>query len=211
MDKLASNLRNTRYHQALLPFAADAGPAFIKIDHALNRLDYAAKMDAFNAALRGTSRKIMLSIYGAQTDISNIMFIYRIKKLYGFPAKDILQYLMPCNNKVSHKELYKMAECESVDSLVGLIGDSHYGFLFPKGRESEWENIQAEYFHRIYKKNIYRQDTDIGVAYSYLQLKETDIKNIIIIIEGVRYGLPPEKIAPFLIGYNKPVKRAYAA
>jgi V/A-type H+-transporting ATPase subunit C len=52
---------------------------------------------------------------------------------------------------------------------------------------------------------------DIGVALSYLYLKETDIKNIIMIIEGVRYALPTREIASFLIGYGGGARSAVPA
>jgi V/A-type H+-transporting ATPase subunit C len=55
----------------------------------------------------------------------------------------------------------------------------------------------------MHKKNLRRLDADVAVALSYLYLKETDIKNIIMIIEGVRYSLPAQKIASFLIGYER--------
>ena len=37
-------------------------------------------------------------------------------------------------------------------------------------------------------------------AEDYIKFKETEIKNIIMTIEGIRYGLEPEEIKSYLIG-----------
>jgi V/A-type H+-transporting ATPase subunit C len=201
MEELVENLSHTRYYEPLLPFAAREDPDFFKIDNALNLFNYRSKMNVFRSSLRGAARKAVESLYGMQADIENILFIYRIKKLYRFAAKEILANLIPCKCKISKKEFLDLAECEDMDGLTDRIGATKYGFLFPKDRESEWETIHAEYFYQLHRKNLHRQGDKAGVALSYLYLKEMDIRNIIMIIEGVRYSVPAEKITSYLIGY----------
>ena len=203
MDKLVANLRHTRYYKPLLPFASAESPEYIKIDRALNLLNYQVKMKAFMNAPGGANRQIAVSQYGARVDIDNILYIYRIKRLHSLPAADIMSYLMPCRHMISSRELYEMAECGSHEELTALIGRTKYGRLFPKGREDEWETLHSEHFYQMNKMNIRRQDAEMGVALAYLYLKEVDIRNIIMIIEGVRYSLPAAKIASFLIGCGR--------
>jgi V/A-type H+-transporting ATPase subunit C len=203
MEDLVGYLGNTRYYKPLLPFAVREHPDFIKIDHALNLLNFWTKMNVFNKSLKGAGRKNIVMLFYIRSAIDNILFIYRIKKLYNYRAKEILIYLMPCEYKISNRELLELTECENMEALTDRIAKTNYGFLFPKGRESEWETIHAEYFYQIHKRNIRRQSGDVSTALSYLYLKETDIMNIIMIIEGIRYSLPAEKIAEFLIGYRR--------
>ena len=200
MEDLVANLVHTRYYKALLPFAVREDPDFFKIDHALNLLNYTSKLVAFRQALSGAGRRIATSLYRTQVDIENILFIYRIKKLYHFTASEILVNLLPNAYKLSNHDLLRMAECEGIDELTDAISRTEYGPLFPKGRESEWETLHAEHFYWIHKKNLRTHSGDIGVVLAYLYLKEIDVKNIIMIIEGVRYQLPTERIASFLIG-----------
>ena len=200
--ELAANLRHTRYYKALMPFAAVASPDFIKIDHALNLLNYRAKMNVFKKTLSGASKRVAVSLYGTQADLENILYIYRIKKLYRLPASEILIYLIPCEYRIRNRELLGLAECDDVGSFIGLVRRTFYGFLFPAGRESEWESIHTEYFYQLHRRNLRVHGGDVGVAFSYLFMKETDIKNIIMIIEGVRYALPAERITSFLTGYG---------
>ena len=204
MEALAGNLSGTRYYKPLLPFAVRENPDFLKIDNALNILDYKTKTEVFNKSLRGPGRKILSLIYGIKTDIENILFIYRIKKLYRYTTGEIMRYLIPCEYWIGQKDLLSFAECDSLDEIAEKIERTKYGFLFPKDREHEWETLHTEFFYRIYKNILRRNGSSIGVALSYLYLKETDMKNIVMIVEGVRYSLRPDMIASFIIGYRQP-------
>ena len=204
MDALVANLSDTRYYKCLLPFTAGDKPDFLSIDHALNLLDYEAKLNVFKKSLRGAARRISMAIHGVKSDIENILFIYRTKKLYGYPALGIENYFIPSFYRISRRELMELAHCSSLEEISEKIAQSKYGSLFPVGRESEWEALHAEFYYQSYKKNIRRNGNSIAAALSYLFLKEMDMKNIVMIIEGVRYSLPPERIASFIIGYEIP-------
>ena len=202
MEGLVENLRGTRYYKPLLPFAVRENPDYLRIDHALNLLNFRTGMGVFQKTLRGDDRKTAVALYSTRADLENILFIYRIKKLYSLPASEIIRCLLPCEYKVSARELLDLANCGGIDELTDKINGTFYGFLFPKGRESEWEALQAKYFCDMHKKNIRLFDGGVNAAFAYLYLKELDIKNIVIIIEGVRYSLPPDMITPFLTGYG---------
>ena len=208
MEALVEKLSGTRYYKALSPFATRDNPDFLRIDHALNLLDYKSKMSVFEKSLRGSGRKIIINAHCVKSDIENILFIYRIKKLYNYPSREIENYLIPCDYGIGRKELLEMAQCERLEDIAEKIANTRYGNLFPVGRENEWEALHAEFFYSTHKKNIRRDGDSIAVALSYLYLKEIDIKNIVMIIEGVRYSLPPERIASFIIGYTIPAGRS---
>ncbi|MDR1440598.1 MAG: V-type ATPase subunit [Clostridiales bacterium] len=201
MEELAEFLKGTRYYRALKPFAVRERPDFLKIDSALNQLDYAAKMGAFRDKLGPASSKLAVSLYGEESDIGNILFIYRAKKLYRLPVADMLVSLVP-SARLSNRELLALAESRSLQELIALAAKSCYGHLFPAGREREWESVHEEHFYAIHRRNLRAHGNDIGVAMAYFFLKRMDIKNIITIIEGVRYALPTRDIAAFLIGYG---------
>lgn len=201
MADLAESLKGTRYYKALKPFAVRERPDFLKIDSALNQLDCEAKMGVFRDRLGAASSKVAVSLYGTEADIGNILFIYRAKKLYRLPVADILVSLVP-SYRLSNGELLALAECAGARELVAIVAKTYYGFLFPDGRERDWENIHDEFFYATHRKNLRAHGGDIGVAMAYFFMKKTDIKNIITIIEGVRYALPTRDIAAFLIGYG---------
>ena len=50
---------------------------------------------------------------------------------------------------------------------------------------------------RIYANHPY----SLQAAISYAHLRHIEINNIVSIIEGIRYGLPPDAILSHLVGY----------
>ena len=203
MEKLVENLKGTRYYEPLLPFASDNRADFLEIEHALNLLNYRSLTNAFKKTLRGAERGMMCGMFDTRADIENIMFIYRTKKLFGLPVSETALRLLPSDYKINKRELLDLAECADIGAMVERLGATYYGFLFPADRESEWESVHSGYFRDMNAGNIRGAGGGISAAYAYLYLKELDIKNIVMIIEGVRYSLPEDRIASFIIGRDK--------
>lgn len=203
MEQLVDNLNGTRYYEPLLPFAARENPNFTAIDHALNLLNYRALIKAFRETAGGGDLKALISLFCTRTDIENILYVYRTKKLYNIPASEIAMRILPCEYKISRRELLELSGCDGIEAMTDKLADTYYGFLFPKSREHEWETLHSEYIYSRLVSNMRKPGGSVSAAYAYLYLKEIDIKNIIMIIEGVRYALPADQITSFIIGYNK--------
>jgi len=202
MEALVTVLKNTRYYKILLPFVSEPTLNFLKLDSVLDNLDYKTKLETYKTKLSGASKTIAMTICKYKIDIENIIFIYRIKKLYQFPVGDIISSLIPYYYRISHRELIELSESKTHAKFLELLSKTHYKFLFPPDQESSWENNYAEFLYKMHRHNLRTHGGDIGVLLSYLFLKEFDIKNIITVIEGVRYALPKQKVADFLIGYQ---------
>ena len=89
-----------------------------------------------------------------------------------------------------------MAETASLDEFFTLLRNTHYGRV----PETEWNgqpNVEMLYhqiLNRIYGSAGRRHPYSIAVLDSYLYFKELEIRKIIAIIEGIRYGLSPDEI-----------------
>ena len=200
MEQLVENLKGTRYHDVLLPFAAAGKPDFFKIDCALDLLSHRAKLAAFGKRLKGSAREACMDIYGQQVDIANIQTIYRMKKLFNYPSATTIAGLIPYRHRLGGRDLVAMADSGSVGALVEVVSRTWYRPMFPPGEESSWETLHAERFYRMHHANMRRHGSDATTALSYLHMKEVEIKNIIMILEGVRYSLPTRQIRSFLVG-----------
>ena len=61
------------------------------------------------------------------------------------------------------------------------------------------ELLSHQIMNRIYTKTGSRHPYSIAILDSYLYFKELEMRRIITIIEGVRYGLKPEDIMALAI------------
>lgn len=134
-------------------------------------------------------------------DINLVRMIYRIKR-FDVTA-DIVEYLSsPVLTSFTKKQLNEMISAqteEQTDEAVkktymsGLVDESHIS-----GRFQATEN----YLFRILTNALRRSNDPETVMFAYFNLSQAEIRNIIHIIEGVRYGLPPEEILPMLSGQD---------
>ena len=108
---------------------------------------------------------------GAKIDFTNILWIYRMKKLVK--AKNIEEL-----NEILKKTVYSNISTDDIYEL---------------------ECNMKKYLHGLYIKNFKSNLLSINCIYSYLNLVELENKDIISIIEAVRYGIDKEKLLKKLI------------
>ena len=203
MNELIDTLKDTPYYKALQPFVSEQTPNFLKMDKILDNLDCQRRINNFKNQLSGSSRALTLSFCATEIDVRNIFFIYRMKKLYSVPVGDIIANLIPYYHKISIKDFMAMAECSSLQEVVDMISKTYYSFIFAEGQEPVWESNYSDYLYRLHMHNFRTRSNDIGIIIAYLFFKENDIRNLITIIEGVRYQMSKESIAALLVGYRQ--------
>ncbi|MCL2163432.1 MAG: V-type ATPase subunit [Oscillospiraceae bacterium] len=200
------NLMGSRFYEALKPFAEKDVLNFFEIDNAIDKVNFESALGELKKKI-GKAGKAgnegQGSVYGTVADVTNLFFIYRMKKLLASNPEDIIMRLIPHHYKMTRADLLVLAECEGIENLVELMSKSKYGFLFPIDSESAWEDNYYEYLYAIHKKNFRKPLPNALTSSSYLFLKEIDIKNIITIIEGIRYSMPALGIARHLTGYRQ--------
>lgn len=143
--------------------------------------------------------------FGAETDIDNIMLIVRAKKYYGMTADMIYPYICTKSYRLKKEELQSIAEADSDSGMMDAIGKTCYARLFSGGLKNAESRISVytlELHSRMFHKNPYSIES---ILY-FIKLKQIEIKNIIMIIEGIRYGVEPETIKGYLIGVTRSQK-----
>ncbi|HHW31401.1 MAG TPA: V-type ATPase subunit [Clostridiaceae bacterium] len=195
------NLRDTQYYRALRTFADNKERQnLFDMEKALDLHYYSNIMDLKNKLLGSSDNKAVTRIYGTEIDIMNLMLIYRCKKLFNLPKELTLNRIVPYWCYLSRKKLVELAECRDVQEFRESVSNTRYSFIFKVEKEQLWEINAKTYLYNFYRRILKRGKFSMGSIIAYIHLKEFDISNIITIIEGVRYQLPPEEIKSYLIG-----------
>ncbi|MDR1537914.1 MAG: V-type ATPase subunit [Clostridiales bacterium] len=142
------------------------------------------------------NRRIMESIKGAEVDLRNMMWVYRLKKYYKVNDSRIYAYLIPVSRLLTRTHLMKMVECRTLTDLSSEIKSSPYGGLF-----SDMEHMEASFNRHmsyVYRKAAAMHPQSIALTVGYLFFKELEINNIISLLEGVRYKLNPNDVMSYL-------------
>ena len=155
----------------------------LQVNEALRRI---GKLDK-------SSGKSLKRMYGKETDIRNIILIYRLKKFYKIEGNAIFPYLIPFSYKLNTEEISRLSHTKDLDSFVKLVSDGAYSGSFNKLSDfTRGEQILSKAIRLQYKKESRKEN--LSVVCEYLYVKKCEEKNLHAIEVGIKNGLAPDKI-----------------
>ena len=201
-DDLLDVVKKLMYYDVLLPYRVKKGEessiAYAKIETALQKQFYEHAMKTISKVLKGSSRKQCRELYAMQAELSNIEKIYRLKKYFDIREDVIAKALVPIQCRISKTKLDELLAC-SLPQFIKQLETGPY-HLALEGREDVFiEHYTEAYLYNYAKKNIFFASEASTVYSSYLIMMDRELKNIVHIIEGVRYQLSSEEILAMLV------------
>lgn len=194
-------LRETQYYPMLSTFIGDEERQnLFDLEMSLDMYCTNLAQDYAKKYLKEEERKTIRKVYGAEIDLDNLLFILRAKKYYGFSPERIWPYLVRRGGRLNQQQMSEIVESGSFEEAMRLIGATRYAPAFD-AQERFLEKGAREFLLRIYLHYFSVNPYSIAAPLCYLHIKETEIQNMVSVIEGIRYGLPPEKIKDKIVGY----------
>ena len=143
------------------------------------------------------NNKTIEKLIGIEIDLNNLSWIVRSKKFFGYSKEEISTLLIPIEYNLNKKIIDKMLDAKSFDELNQLLDNTKYSNIF-KSEETVEHDIDVFLF-KEYKKVYRNKIFDIRAMYVVFNLINTDIRNIINIIEGIRYSKDIKQIKEKLV------------
>ncbi len=191
-------LRYTLYYKYLKPFEADMDNKTSFMGEMVLDLAYFEIFFHAFQKLDLHDKRLMYRLQGNITDLLNVQWIYRGLKYYSFSRELLFNYTIPRGYRLNIKEIRKLCYCENIYVFKDELSKYKYDFLF----EEEDIYMERRYLRYIYKKVKRLKSVhgmDISEAIAFDMLLDFEIRDIITVIEGIRYGLSPEQTKRFLI------------
>lgn len=202
-DELLAFLQGTDYYPMFEKFHPDHidDLDFTGLESALYSYLYQKLFESINKELHGTAKKEMASIFKMRIELENIKKIYRMKKYYQMGNDSIRSKLLPYSLYLTPAKLNELLDIEDCDKIYPLMKETTYKHLLEKICPFQTIDEMNKRIAFLYAKKNMRFSTHATVVLTcYVILKEVELQNIIIIIEGKRYGLPTPEISKMLIG-----------
>lgn len=197
------NLRGTEYYDALRPFTG------INIKINLFNLEMVLDLHYFKFLykrmkkyLQGRDYLPLADSFGIKTDVLNMLWIYRCKKYYDIKDDIIRNYILPFNSGIKKETLSQLIEAESIEEFLDIADKTKYSEIFKREIDGFFEVNFADYMYNVHMRLFRKYPLTVSSAVDYIHMKEYELSNIISVIEGIRYQLPPEKIKKFIVGFN---------
>lgn len=200
-DDLLEFLKNTEYGKILSPFR------FVNIDEfdftacetALRNYYYGKVLGLIDNGFSGKTKQDIRDIFLTQVELENITKIYRLKKYFNAPSSEIKKLITPIYLRFSKKDLDDLIDHCDADDLFAHLEKSAYKNYTDNQRFVYIEYHTKKISYNINKRHLAFSNNPDIVLLAYMVLSETEIQNIIDIIEGIRYKITPEKIGRILI------------
>lgn len=194
-------LEKTSYVTILKPYAVNDMAQFdyTSCEIALKKYYYEEVMKIIESDFKGQEKREIKDVFLTQIELENITKIFRYKKYFHASDDEIKRSLNPIYLRINKKSLDDMIENTTAEEFLEKLSLSAYqNFIDHKDfKFIEYHTGMINY--NLNKKHIMFSSNSNLVLLSYMFLSETEIENLIDIIEGVRYSISPEKIEKMMI------------
>ena len=201
-EDLVRAVEGTPYYAILANFTPKAGEEldYVMLDTLLRTNYYRHLYESIARSTDPVAKKLMRQHTGEVIDLANVTRVIRFRTMGFHESIDVFKYLLPFEYQLSNKFFKKLFEASTEQEYLALLHTSPYKKAF-EGTSMRYveENCQR-YLFESDRRLVVSCGPSVYAAVSYLNLKETEVSNLVHIVECVRYGMAPPEIKGFLIG-----------
>ena len=136
--------------------------------------------------------KELEDMVGTEIDLLNISIIYRSNAFFKYTSEEIIKLIIPIKYKLNKKNVSDLINSNSFEELIDVLDKTPYKGVFKN--EDSLERDKKQYLYNIYKKYFKEKLFNICTVFCNINLIDIEIKNIINIIEGIRYSIDKSEI-----------------
>lgn len=202
-DELIAALVKTPYYMPLKFFEGNTErqtPFYMEmaLDNYLARLTYKYAKKYLNS----DEAKTVYKIYGTEFDLENISFLLRCKKNFDMTTDEMYASIIPVYYRLKEETAAQLVKAATYEEAIRIIKEkTPYGNAFSED-DRFIEKRQIDYLAKMNKRMFNSGGYTIQSPICYIHLRKLEIDNIVSVIEGIRYGLEPDKISAYLVGYG---------
>ena len=169
----------------------------------LHKHMYARMFEILKKHFSGRDRAMLIELFSMLIDFHNMRRIIRGKQYFG-EGPDVLRgRIVPGGRYIRGRRLEEVIGAPSASEALRLLRQTHRYSGVLDGENYRNIDYAAEKARCAYARRMIRFSASPPVVMaSWIMLTEMEVEDLTSIIEGVRYGLPPEEISKILIIYE---------
>ncbi|MDE6762430.1 MAG: V-type ATPase subunit [Oscillospiraceae bacterium] len=162
---------------------------------------YYINMFRNSADFRSSDSKQFISFLETEIDLINIINSYRLTAYFDASEDDIERDMLTFHGRLTaerHREIYS---APNEEEFIRRFAKTYYGKqMIQNGYDITNIEQSARRLRHKYARSLLRRSGAAPLSvYAFIFLRETEVQNIISIIEGIRYGVESSKIASLII------------
>ena len=158
-------------------------------------------LDLYSSAAKfsGVTCESLEYVVQVQADLTNLSRISRMIHNFNAPAERVIPMLMPLRGRIRDEDMQILMTLTDKKDFYDRLEETYYGKKQSFYGYVTFSEYLTQYLYRYYRSRIWRNDTGFFIAICYLYLKNVEINNIIYLVEGIRYNMPPDQIRAKII------------
>lgn len=201
-NEVLTVLEKTQYGQVLRGALEQCGekPDYLIIEAAFKRYYYDTVIKTAKKNFHGHNLRDIESLFKTEAEVYNLELLYRVKMFFvqTITIEKLHALVMPVYYRITEKQLEKLIAAQTPQEFMsvytGFAVKRYYGDI--KAGHGFAQTGQTVY--TAAEKILHFTSSPYTAMYALLTLAKLEKSNIISIIEGVRYNMPPEQIEKFL-------------
>lgn len=201
MHELEKALKGTPYLKLIskIPVDEEIGIDYVECERMLITFYYSRLIKYVEDSFFKKEAKQLKDIILMEIDMINIRNAYRKKKFFNYDSDRIKKTQIPFS-KIGKRRMNTFYEKDSAEEMLEFLKKTSYCRGLTESLDYVEINLQSV-FSKYLKHMIARSTSAPVVLYAFMKLCDMEVKNIIHIIEGIRYNVAPETIEKNLIVY----------
>lgn len=200
-DDILTILKDTHYHNILLPFRVTGEEKldFTRIERNLYSYYYDYAFSTIEQTFKGKLKDELMEIYKTQIELLNIIKIYRFKKFFNVSNEQILASMVTNHSRMSLNFIKELIEQPTAEDVLKRLEESKY-HLYTDNQEYTYIEYYADKIkYNLAKRYIHFSINSPVVFTVYTILLHIEVTNLINIIEAIRYDSPINEVESLLI------------
>lgn len=205
-DDLLECLSNTHYYKILFknkPTEENPKIDYISCEHSLYNYFFKRLYSMINDKTKKYEKIELNKLVGTRLDNLNICNIYREKVLFKSDPQQIRKRIFPFFRLLTKDKIEKAISSSDSDQINKLIqelfaNDDKISNISDK-EVCYIENYTSRIKYKLCKQYLHLSNNVSTVFYAFYILSQIEISNLIYIIEGIRYKVPPSEIKNLLV------------
>ncbi len=198
IEDMGNLLRGTIYEDAFRSTTQE--DLEVREFHAEMNLDfvYFNNLIKKSQRLSNEDREILVELIGINIDLINLQWLYRAHKYYGLSSEEILNYTLPGGMRYKFSQLKELVyQGEPLEAVIASAKHTYPKIIAMKDIYVERKTYQ--YLYELFKRVNRSNRMNVAKLVAVLHFLEYEIRDIVTIIEGIRYDVPVEEMKDFLI------------
>ncbi len=194
-------IKGTKYYNVIKQIRADENGQinYLRCEVLLRTEYYKLLLEEIDKDFKGKVALKLTENVKAQIDLTNFINAYRLKAYFHADAGAIKQNMLPFYGRINKTQMFRIYEAKNKDEMLELFEKSIYAKKITTINPEIVEKNISQIRYKSSKGSLQNANFAPVALYSFMNLCDNEAHNLINIIEGIRYNVPPTIIEKLLI------------